>query len=359
MSDERNQSESPGPRVSRRIKVAPDYYPEPAKFDRELKRAAPIYEELSKAAAEMINTVRMGQSLQVDLVEKPVADMIKSIIRHPDAMVWQRKLASQHQYLSGHAVRCAVISVVLGRTMGMVEAQLEQLAMGSLLCQVGKTKLPRKLLEKEGPLTDEELEKIRQFIPIGVQMLEDAGVSQEIVEIVANHQERLDGSGYPKGKAENEIPMLARIVALADWYDAMTTRKPHTEKVISATDAMDELYKQRDVLFQGEVVEAFIQGFGIYPCANFVELNSGEVALVEAQNRQNRTQPVIRLVLNSGKHKMSSYETIDLLKHNKTAEAPLTIKRALPDGAFDLDPSEIMAAETSAKKGWLKGMFGR
>lgn len=350
-------------RPSRRITLPsrPKAYPAPARFDRELKRSGPIYQALAKATADMINSTRLGTPLEPELVEKPVADMIASVIRHPDAMVWQRKLSTQHQYLSGHAVRCAVLSTVLGRTLNLPEQHLEYLALGGLLCQIGKTKIHRKLLEKSTDLTPDDIEKIRQFIPLGVSLLESTpGIPGPVIEIVANHQERLDGSGYPNGRKGDEIPILARIVALADWYDAMTTRKPYTETVISATDAMDELYKQRDVLFQGQIVEAFIQGFGIYPCGNLVEMNTGAIALVEAQNRDNRTQPVVRLVTDRGKRRLARFETIDLRKYNADApQVALTIKRALPDGEVDLDPNEIMSAPTTSRGGWLKSMFGK
>jgi HD-GYP domain-containing protein (c-di-GMP phosphodiesterase class II) len=342
------------------ITVSRDYYQAPTGFRRELKKAEPVYQQLSQAASEVIGGARVGRSLDPEPLRKPVKEMVQSIIRHPDALVWKRKLDNQPSYLTGHSIRNSVLTVVLARDMGLPEVQLERAAMAALLAQIGKTKLPRSLLEKQEPLSDEDLERIRGFIGLGVEILRECQtVGEDVVEVVQSHQERFDGSGYPNGLSGDAIPVLSRLLGLADWYDAATTRKPHTSIVLSPNEAMDELYRQRGKLFQPQVVEEFIRGLGIYPCGNLVKLNTNEVALIQAQNLDNRTQPVILMVLDRAGKPFPTFERIDLFEHNqKTLDHPLTVKRVLAAGELDLDPNDIISKAVEQKSGWRK-LLGR
>jgi len=190
-----------------------------------------------------------------------------------------------------------------------------------------------------------------------VEMLKPClALGVEVVDIVANHHERFDGSGYPGGKRGDQIPVLARLVGLVDWYDAMTSKKPYTDRVVSSTEALDFLYQQRDVLFQAQVVEEFIQALGIYPNGNLVELNTGEVALIQSQDPKNRTQPRIILVLDCDKQHYPTYDVVNLRQYNRdNPDYARIIKKALGVGAHDLDPNQIIAAVGGVKpKGWRK-----
>ena len=343
------------------LPVNRDYYPEPQKFRAELKRAAATYDAFAKASAQLINDLRLGRPLKLDPVRGPLGEMIASVIRHPDPMLWMTKLHVPDAYLIGHAQRCCIVSTVLARDIGLPEPQLERIAWGGLLCQIGKTKIPRNLLEQAGPLKPDELERIRQFIPIGVELLEAVpGIDQAVVNIVRCHHERFDGSGYPVGLRGAEIPLLARLVGLVDWYDAMTSLKPYTSNVVSSTAAMDLLHDQRNRQFQDQLVEEFVRAIGLYPTGSLVELNTGEVALVASQNLNHRTQPRVLLVLDRYKRPHKTYERVDLLERNREIDGPpVTIKRALSDGEHDLDPRTIMetAEQQQQAKGW-KRLFG-
>ncbi len=338
------------------IPTQPDYYPPPSKFDREYKRAETVYAEYLQSASLMINAVRTGQALNVKGIVQPLTNMINSVIQHPDAMIWMRRLHVDESYLIGHSVRTSVLAAVLGRHMGMEESALYQVTLAALLCQIGKTKLRRQLLEKPGPLTREEVEQIQGFVAHGVEILESTpAIDREVIRIVANHHERFDGSGYPEGKQANYIPVPARMVGLVDWYDAMTSVKPYTDKVISSTEAMDYLYSQRNILFQDQLVEEFIQSIGMYPNGNLVLLNTEEVALILAQDTDNRTQPSVLIVLNHAKKHYKQYQKVNLFEHNREhPDQPRIIKQALRVDAHGLDAKTIIEKFTSQKKGWRK-----
>lgn len=343
-----------------RIPVDPNYYPEPVDFQAEMKRARPVFEQYRDAARQMINDVRVGRPLVLAGMEAPLKAMLESVVRHPDPMVWMTQLLIPQSFLTGHLIRTSVLSAVLARGMGLPQNQLARAAWGGLLCQLGKAKLPRKLLESPGPLAPDELEKIRGFVQLGVEMLEAlGGVDRDVIEIVRFHHERHDGSGYPAGVSGAQIPVLARLVGLVDWYDTMTSRKPYSEIVISSTQAVDLLNSKRNVTFADQVIEEFIKVIGLYPNGSLVLLQSGEVGLVQAQNHNNRTQPVILLVLDARQKPLSPYRHLDLLSYNKNSpDDPKVITRALPDGEFGLDPAAIMERAAARKRGWRRFLPG-
>ncbi|MEM9529569.1 MAG: HD-GYP domain-containing protein [Pseudomonadota bacterium] len=338
------------------IKIRSDFYNAPKGFRKEMKRAQQFHLDLSREVASAVDDVRVGRGLTVRGVKRTARHMVQSIIRHPDAFVWMIKLRDRDSYSYGHSVRMAVLSTVLGRHLGLSEQQLDRLALGSLLCEVGKARLPRRLLEKQGPLTEEEVEKVRAHVTDGVQILDRCvGIGDDIIEVVENHHERFDGSGYPEGKFGDQIPLLARIAGLTDTYDAMTSLRPHTDRVHTAAAATDFLYDHRDVLFQAQLVEEFIQALGIYPTGTLVELSTGEVALIKEQNVDQRIQPVVLMVLNQNKRPLEKLERVDLRDYNHQHEdQPVSIKRGLASGEFGLDPNLIMESWESQRPTWLK-----
>ncbi|MEM9529979.1 MAG: HD domain-containing phosphohydrolase [Pseudomonadota bacterium] len=330
---------------SSRLATNPDHYPEPGSFDAELKRARQCFGRFRDAGRQMIDDVRVGRPLNTVAVAEPLEEVVASIIRHPDPMVWMTHLLEPQSFLNGHLLRTSVLAAVLGRGMGLSEVQLKRLAWSGLLCQIGKAKLPRHLLEKPGPLTEEEITRIHTFVNTGAELVaRQPDLDAEIAEIVRTHHERFDGSGYPNGLKADQIPMLARLVGIVDWYDTMTSIKPYSDVVVTSTEAIDALNQERDRRFHDQVVEEFVRVIGLYPNGSLVELDSGEIGVVQAQNVKNRTQPRLLLMLDEKQQKIEPPQALDLLSYNQDpSKDPKTIHRALPDGEFGLDPATAIA----------------
>ncbi|MDJ0654026.1 MAG: HD domain-containing phosphohydrolase [Xanthomonadales bacterium] len=345
-----------GTAPSTAIPTRPGYYPEPQGFRGELKRAQGIYRALCRATDQVYADVRVGRALSATSLDKPMERMIDSIIRHPDAMVWMCRLHPHpDNYWVGHAVRTAALAAVLGRSMGLAEAQLRRLAMGGLLCQIGKTKLPMKLLEKSGPLQADELDRIRNHVQPASELLRAAdSVKDEVIEIIENHQERFNGTGIPGARQGDQIPALARLLGMVEWFDSMISIKPYTDRVLTPCEAMDYLYQQRDVLFPTQLVEEFVRAVGVYPNGTLVELNTGEVAVVQAQNSANRTQPRIVLVRDHDGKDLPRYRPINMMEFNRNSDVALTIRRALPADEFQMDAAQLIKAGSGSS---LSGLF--
>ena len=156
--------------------------------------------------------------------------------------------------------------------------------------------------------------------------------------MVATHHERADGSGYPEGLKNGEIPIFGRIAGIVDNYDAMTAKRPYTDIVLTPHDAIVELYNSRGVLFQPELIEQFIQTVGLYPAGSLIEFETGEVGVVIAVNEMKRLHPTVMLILGRDKRPLAQFTTIDLALR---PEKELRVAKALPRGAYGIKMEEL------------------
>ncbi|GAB3345996.1 HD-GYP domain-containing protein [Lysobacter tyrosinilyticus] len=308
----------------------------------ELAQAEAAHASLEAAIDEVMTDLHSGKRLDLDKLKDGVDTMIDSILRNPTAFVWLKEMKRRDNYAYQHAMGCAIWAASFGRHLGLERAELQLLALGGLLCDVGKTRLPLELLNKREPLTVEEVELVRQHVQHGLEIVDGTpGLSPKIREIVATHHERHDGSGYPWGLQGGDIPIFGRIMGIVDSYDAMTCLRPYAESR-SPHQAVNELYQQRDKLFQPELVEQFIQNCGIYPTGSLVELSNGQVAVVTDVHSLKRLRPRVMLLLDTDKKPLQQFSVLDLGEVERDAAGhPLSVKTGLPTGAYGIDPVEL------------------
>ncbi len=166
-------------------------------------------------------------------------------------------------------------------------------------------------------------------------------MNQDVIDIVAHHHERFDGSGYPQGLSGDEIPAMARIAAIVDTYDAVTSNRSHAS-AISPSNAIKMLYRSRNIEFQAELVEVFIQAVGIYPAGTIVELTSGAVGVVVSEYRTRRLKPKVLMLLDERKYHLREPTLVDLNELSASPDAdPPAIARSLEPGAYGIDLSEV------------------
>jgi len=213
---------------------------------------------------------------------------------------------------------------------------------GTLLCDIGKLKLSHDLLEKTEKLTEEEFNLLKSHVDLSLTELSNSvGVTQEVIDIVASHHERFNGQGYPNGLSGNEIPIMARIAAIADSYDAMTSQRPYCEAK-SPVIAVKELYELRGDEYQPELIEEFIQAVGLYPAGTLVELSSGEVAVVVSENKMRRLRPKILKLLDGNKKPISNSAIINLMDTTVDDEGnSIEIIQSLEPGSYGINPEDI------------------
>ena len=311
-------------------------------FDAAVPDAKRAHAQLESGITAVMDDLHRGRKLDVDKLAEGVDTLVESITRNPSAVPWIMELRRKCDYSYQHALGCAVWAATFGRHLGLEREDLRDLAMGGLLCDVGKLRLPDELLSRPGLLHEADWKVLRSHVDEGSRIVETTGgLSSNVIDMVAHHHERHDGSGYPRGLRGAQIPIFARIIGLIDSYDAMTSVRPHVGSR-SPHEAVMELYECRDRLFQSELVEQFIRTSGIYPTGSLVELTNGAVGVVMSVHSLKRLRPCLMLLLDEHKRPLSEFQAMDLSEVLTDAQdLPLTIKCSLPRGAYGIDPAEL------------------
>ena len=305
---------------------------------KELPVAKAAFETATELVANIMENDVRNEKLDVKAVKDAVEPIIDSMIRNSDAFVWMIKMQQHDTYTYDHAVENCALGIAFGRHMGLHKDGLQALAMGLLLMDVGKTKLPQELLTKETALTDDELTEMQKHVDYTVEILKKTeGISDDVINVALTHHERYDGSGYPNNLVGVQTPIYGRIAAIIDCYDAMITSTPYRESVSEHT-ALQNIYNLRGQHFQQELVEQFLQCMGVYPTGSLVELSSGEVGIILSQNVKQRLKPKVMMILDEKKEQYAQRRIVDLAMQNKDSNGdPLNITKSLDRGEYGVD----------------------
>jgi HD-GYP domain-containing protein (c-di-GMP phosphodiesterase class II) len=311
-----------------------------------------VPEEVPKARAALAATcelldriyadVASGRELSVEYVEQVVRPLVASVLRSADAFLFLEGMRKHDNYTYSHAIGCGALAAAFGRHLGLPEDTILSLATGGLLMDVGKTRLPERLLKHVGPLWPRELETVRTHVELGLEVVQGGGIQDpDVLDAVRTHHERYDGSGYPDHLAGDAIPMAGRMLAIIDSYDAMCSVRPH-RAAVPRHKAMQEIYRARDRLYQAELVEQFQVCLGVYPTGSRVELTSGEVAVVMEQNLVRRLRPTVLVISSPDKQPLEKFRVLDLL-NQPDAGNRVEIARALAIDDYDIDTAGFLA----------------
>ena len=338
--------EEPDPVVPFKKKTKSDYaklkrafYEIETSFEEELETAKEIKARLERDLKKVLFDLSAGDELDIDLLKQGIEASVGSIIRNPSAFSLLVQLEKSDEYSYSHALSTSIWCAQFGRHLGLDRKDIENLALGGMLLDIGKIKLSSELLHKPDKITRSELEEIRLHVDHSIRLLSKTkSVPMKVMRMIATHHERADGSGYPEGLADKQIPIFGRIAGIVDSYDAMTTIRPHYKEVMSPNDAINELYNLRGKIFQAELVEQFIQTVGLYPTGSLVELNSGAVAVVLEVNDLKRLYPTVMMILDTEKQPLQEFETVDL---SSMMSSGVKVHKALPYGAFGIQLDEL------------------
>jgi HD-GYP domain-containing protein (c-di-GMP phosphodiesterase class II) len=324
------------------IGVGTTAYPEKASVEQEIGVARVAYASSRTLMRDVLSSVKIGRTLDAERVKSAVTSMTESVLRNPDALLLLSQLRKKGEYNESHALDVSIYMITFGRFLELAPAQIEFLGYLGLLQDVGKLRLPRELLEKRGRLSAEEFELAKRHVDYSVEILQATpGLSADLPAIAGRHHERQDGSGYPKKLRGGEIGMLGSMAAIVDTFDALTVRRPHAEPV-SPSAAISMLFKWRGAFFDAYLVEQFIRCVGIFPVGSLVQLNTGEVGVVIAQNSAKRLQPRVMVIRDAAGNPTHPQKLIDLSRSPRaTAEEPYRILGTLEFGSVPFDPEEL------------------
>ena len=242
----------------------------------------------------MFGDVRMGRALDAERCLPLVSDISESLLRNGNALVSLVRLKTQDDYTYMHCVAVCALMIALGRQLGLDETTCREAGMAGLLHDIGKAVMPTDILNKPGKLTDAEFSAIQQHPERGHELLlKVQGLPPSSLDVCLHHHEKFDGSGYPHRLAGNDIELFARMGALCDVYDAVTSDRPY-KAGWNPGDAIAKMAHWQGH-FDPELLKAFICSVGIYPIGSVVRLQSQRVAVVIAQSGATLTKPVVKV----------------------------------------------------------------
>jgi HD-GYP domain-containing protein (c-di-GMP phosphodiesterase class II) len=313
-------------------------YVDRVSVEEEVPRAQAAVEHASSLMDNLVRDIRLGQSFEIERVEEIVGDMVESVVRNPDAAMWIARLRQEDIATYGHGLQVSVYITSFGRHLGFPKAQLSQLAQIGLLLDIGKIKLPRYLLEKQGRYTTEEYEEAKRHVQHGIEILSQTeNIDPEVIEGIEQHHERMNGSGYPKGYVGDEIGIYGRMAGIVDTFAALTNHRPYAAAA-SSYEALRSISGWAGDFFHEPLVQQFVSSIGVFPVGSLIELSTGEVAIVVAHNKVRRLKPRVLVVTGPDKTRSPHPAMLDLLYENKAGgDEPVYIKRGLAAGAYDLD----------------------
>jgi HD-GYP domain-containing protein (c-di-GMP phosphodiesterase class II) len=277
----------------------------------EIQYASKLRARSAQAMRDLHGEARMGNAIDAGECTSLVNDVAESIDRHPDAFRSLARLKTADEYTYMHSVAVCALMVSLGRAIGLDETQCREAGLAGMLHDLGKALMPQEILNKPGKLTPEEFDIIKTHPRRGHELLAGAkNIPAGVLDVCLHHHERFDGTGYPDKLAADKITQFARMGAICDVYDAVTSDRPYKAGWDPA-HALTQMASWQGH-FDRDMFKSFIRCIGIYPTGSLVRMKSGKLAVVLEQNSAALTKPKIKLFFSTRSNEPIRHEVMDL-----------------------------------------------
>ncbi len=319
-------------------------YEEEPPVENEIAVILPVYEQSQIATREIFDTIANNHDIDLTAVSEVLDGMVDSIGRSPDALLWLAKLKQTDNYAYNHALNVSITLMAFANFLAFSKKQIKDIGLAGLLQDIGKVKVSSDILLKAGKLTREEFEHAKKHVEEGLKILENTpNIPNSVIFLVAQHHERIDGSGYPYQLRASQIGLQSQLAGLIDTYCALTTHKTYAKGVFHQ-QALDEIHQQAGKQFSSELIDQLVQFMGMYPVSSLVELNTGEVGVVVQQNQVRRMLPRLLLLLDPNKIRYAAPVILNLLNSPLAASGEVykIIKSLAPD-SHGLNPNDFYA----------------
>ncbi|WP_108095385.1 HD-GYP domain-containing protein [Pseudomonas sp. GV071] len=283
-------------------------------LEEEVKRAQQLCARSKDAVVAMFGEVRMGQAIDAARVTELVEEITESVIRNPDAMISLARLKTSDEYTYMHSVAVCALMIALARQLGLSEDMVRDAGVAGLLHDIGKMMIPDAILNKPGKLTDAEFTTMRDHPMAGLKLLKDnRDINAIVLDVCLHHHEKIDGSGYPHRLAGDQISLFAKMGAVCDVYDAITSNRPYK----SGWDPAESIRKMAEWSkghFDQVIFQAFVKSVGIYPTGSLVRLESGRLGIVMDQHATSLLTPRVKVFFMAKSKTPIQQQVIDLAK---------------------------------------------
>ncbi|MDM5076685.1 HD-GYP domain-containing protein [Aeromonas media] len=274
-----------------------------------------LYQEARELQGKFIRHLKAGEPIDITPLAAVAEEMVDTMFTHGDAMLCLARIRAKDAYLMEHSMNVAILLANFGRYLGLDRSVLKELTLGGLLHDVGKIMTPDEVLNKPGKLTDEEFGVMRQHVVHSYDILSNtAGITPTMLEVAANHHERLDGTGYPQRLKGDQLSLYTRMSGIVDVYDAVTADRVYKQGM-QPTQAFRILLKGINQHFDAELVTKFIKCMGVYPVGTLVQLSNQRLAVVMQRNEQQPLKPVVKVIYHTTQRHYLEVQWLDLARN--------------------------------------------
>ena len=304
------QAVTPSPKAEERVSL-----------EQELAHAKKLQSKAKYAVMSMFAEVRMGKALPIGEMSSLVDEINQSVSRNPGALLSLAKLKNKDDYTYLHCVAVCALMIALGKQMGIDGPMLKSLGMAGLLHDVGKMAIPDEVLNKPGRLTEQEFDVMKSHSVRGWEILKASfGVDDIALDVCLHHHERMDGTGYPDQLSSDALSLHARMGAVCDVYDAITSNRCYKAGWAPA-DALRKMAEWQVGHFDATVFKAFVKTVGIYPVGTLLKLKSGRLAVVTDQSNQSLLKPIVKVFFSSRSNASIVMELVDMSRSQDSIES--------------------------------------
>lgn len=340
------------------LELKPFIYEASTPLNEEIKKARTIYKDVKESIDKVTHHLLTNSDIDFQQTVKASENIVKSVLKNPDAMLWVMKLKHQTNDIYQHAINCSIWAAVLGKEIGLKESRIQNLVTGVMLSKIGLTMLQEEMADTpfyEFQVTAPYFRHIDYAINL---LATQKKLPAQAIEAIVNHEERYDGSGFPNELEGDQIPLFAQIAGLIDTYESMLNPM-FREVPLSPSEAVSELYAMRGHEFDNKLIETFIQVLGLFPPGSLVELSTSELAIVTHSERKNRLQPNVLVVTDMEKRLKKKATSLDIQTFNSNQVAKggthkIEILRSFPIGSYDIWPHQFKYQQDSV----LEKLFG-
>ncbi|QPF73878.1 HD-GYP domain-containing protein [Roseateles sp. DAIF2] len=290
--------------------------PGPTSITQEIERAKRICLSAKSQVKDMLQAARLGKAIDAGTTQLLVREIAASVERQPVALLSVARLKTHDDYTYMHSVAVCALMIAMARQLGFDDERTRLAGVGGLMHDLGKAAMPLDVLNKPGRLTDAEFSVMRSHTVAGANMLRSSGADSTVVDIALHHHEKIDGTGYPHKLPGARISELARMGAICDVYDAVTSQRAYKE-AWNPAEAMRQMAKWEGH-FDKQLFSAFVKSVGIYPVGSLVRLASQRLAIVLAPGAESLLTPVVRVFFSLRSEEQIPVQTIDLAAPNAT-----------------------------------------
>jgi HD-GYP domain-containing protein (c-di-GMP phosphodiesterase class II) len=319
-------------------------------LNEETKAAANrTYSQSVAVTKDVINSVRIGKTPNIRKIKRVVQGIVDQVLNEETSLIGLTAIRDYDEYTFTHSVNVCIFSIALGRRLGMTKIQLYELGLAALMHDIGKSRVPIDLLQKTGELTDEEWKWMAAHPWLGVLVLfqfrrQQEELSYRAMTVCQEHHMKIDLTGYPKTIRPRQVSLLSKIVAIADGYDAATSRRVYRTEVIAPSAVLEEMRDNPRRGLDQVLVKAFINLLGIYPVGTLVVLDTFELAVVSAANPNPDalSRPIIKIISDAQGNRISPPLQVDLAVPETGGQYARTIIKTADPDRYGITPGDYL-----------------